>query len=671
MVRAISDTLAAAMRASTRVPAIGVSIEDHIQHYQAYQSPGTPDGWHDACVAGDGSIVRVRLTRGSGAYSQSLQWQRITNPDSASQWSSWSTLGGASATCFEDSGCAISNNGGILRTFAQQGSGGALWTWSSSDNGQSWSASPTSVLTPPGGTSILGIGSAGNNDVFFLYQISGGVVIGCSLYSGGSWSSLRSSTLSAIPYGAGLTACWDGSLYWLIFSDGNTLYESTYDPGGNSWQGLPAVAPATGNAITRRAPRLQYDPSSELYTLACIEADSGQLTGAVYSYPRLRQSADLQHWSQGSIVHSMSAQYGACPLGASNANLLISMSSVLKANAYRQDSQHYLDCGSRVISYSLKEHLNKPAEVEMVLDGGQGVVLSQPGATGPIGPNCSLVLRAGYRSGTAPGVSELVKVGTYRIQSMQLERSAGVERLRLLCGDLTQQLDQVNRFQMTYTAQPLSWLLREVCARAGLFALALPASSQLSQSVPQFVLPAGGSYRHALDELCHIYDLQYFLDQDEVLQFQDLNAGVSASWSYQAEIERLSWGQRVQGGNHIIVTGKPPAGGSSMALTTAEVYDDQQMQWSGREGLIQHVDQKLLTVAQCASKASFLLAQQQRARQQHQVQVPFNPVHQLLDVISISDASGTIGGNARIVSSSSNYEPQQAIYSTTLELEGV
>ncbi|GCE21615.1 hypothetical protein [Dictyobacter kobayashii] len=332
MARVISSSLSAAIQAPTRVPAIGVSIEDHILHYQLYQSPGAADGWHDACLANDGSIVRIRLTRGSNAYAQSLQWQRITDASNASQWNSWTTLGGANSTCFEDGGCALSNNGGVLRAFVQQGSGGsALWTWNSNDNGQSWSSSPATVLTPPSSATILGIGSAGNNDVFFLYQLVSGVLTGCSFYSGSSWGSLHSTTLSAIPYGAGLGAYWDGQLYWLVSSDGNTLYESSYAPATNSWQSYPAIAPATGSAITRRAPRLQYDSSTGLYNLTCIEADNGLLTGAVYSYPRIRQSADLQHWSQGSIIHSMAAQYGACLLSTFSANLLISMSSVLRA----------------------------------------------------------------------------------------------------------------------------------------------------------------------------------------------------------------------------------------------------------------------------------------------------------------------------------------------------
>ncbi|GCE28807.1 hypothetical protein KDA_42910 [Dictyobacter alpinus] len=680
MARVVSPALTASIQASTRVPAIAVSIEDHILHYQSYQTPNAADGWHDACLASDGSIVRVRLTRGSNMYAQSLQWQRITDPSNASQWTVWTTLGGASTTCFGDGGCAISNNNGVLRAFVQQGSGsGVLWTWSSSDNGQHWSATPGTVLTPPSNATLLGMGSAGNNDIFFLYQLSSGVLTGCSFFSGSSWSALRTTTLSALSYGAGLSAYWDGQSYWLVFSDGTTLYQSSYTPATTNWQGYPVIVPASGNAILRRAPCLRYDTSTGRYNLTCIEADSGSLTGAVYSYPRLRQSADLKHWSQGSILHSISAQYGTCFLSLPTGNLLISMSSIRRAESYSQSSQRYQDCSAAVISYRREEQLGQPGTLELELDNNQGALmaaLSQSGSTRPIGPNCSVVVREGYHTGNPPGVGETVRVGTYRIESIELRRTAGTSRLRLLCRDLTRQLDLINRFQLTYVGQTLGWLLSEVCARAGLFAPVLPgASSQISQSVPFFVLPAGSSYRTALNELCQLYELQYFLDQDEVLQFCDLSSTSAASWSYRSELELLTFGQHEQMSNHIIVTGKPPVSATATALTTAEVYDDVQMQWSGQERVMQHVDQKLLTAAQCASKAAFLLARQQRAQSQHQIRVPQNPQHQLLDVLTIADQPIPTGtgqsSTVRIMRNRVVYDAPHAEFSASLELQGV
>ncbi len=678
MVRALSSTLASAVGATTHVPAIAVSIEDHIPHYQAYQTPGAADGWHDACVASDGSIVRVRLGRGTNIFAQSFQWQRVSNPASAGQWTTWTTFGGATSTCFQDGGCAISNNNGTLRAFAQQGTGGStLWTWTSTDNGQSWSTTPISVLTPPGSASILGIGSAGNNDVFFLYQQIAGTYTGCSFFSSSSWSSLRTTTLAPPGYGGGLAAYWDGSVYWIISSDTTTIYEYTYSPSSTSWLAYQPIAPASSAAIGRLAPRLQYDALSGLYTLIYIESDTGTITGAIYSYPRMRQSSDLQHWSQGMIVHNITTQYGAACVFTPTANFLISMSSVLRAQAYSQTNvNQYVSVGNAVLSYSHNEADGKAASLELVLDNNRGLfsaLISQPTSPQPIGPHCSVVLSEGYRTGTPPTSVETVKVGTYRITSIQIQRSPQMHRLRLLCHDATSLLDLINRFQMVYVLQQLGWLLREICARSGLFALGLPSTSQLTQSVPYFVLQAGQSYRRALDELCSLYDLHFFLDQNETLQFRELSSSDSSTWSYQPELELITFGSQEQLGNHVIVTGKPP--GSASALTTAEAYDDGNMQWIGQERLIQHVDQKLLTTAQCASKASFLLTQAQRAQVQHQIHIPLNPAHQLFDVISIADYGVPAGsgqsGSGRIVESKVIYDAQQADYTSILHLEGV
>src|SRR5579859_1164000 len=174
--RSISGTLSAAISAQTRRPYVTLSAEDHINHLaQTVTTSGNSDGWSDLCVAGDGSIIRVSLTRGSNAFQQSFQWQRVTDPTQASQWTTWTSFAGGSGNMFQDGGCCVSNNGGILRAFAQRGTGGnTIWQWTSSNNGLSWSASPISVVAPPSSALTKGLASAGNNDCFFIYDVAGG-----------------------------------------------------------------------------------------------------------------------------------------------------------------------------------------------------------------------------------------------------------------------------------------------------------------------------------------------------------------------------------------------------------------------------------------------------------------------------------------------------------------
>ncbi len=138
MVRTLDPALTAALNSLTRSPALALTIQDHVQHYGIYQSPNGNDAWNDACIASDNSIIRSYVSR--GGFASTIYVQRIIDPSQASQWQSWTALPGGSNTVFQDGGMCVSNNGGgVLRIFAQQGTGGnTLWNWYSSDNGRTW-----------------------------------------------------------------------------------------------------------------------------------------------------------------------------------------------------------------------------------------------------------------------------------------------------------------------------------------------------------------------------------------------------------------------------------------------------------------------------------------------------------------------------------------------------
>src|SRR5207244_3265407 len=185
------------------------------------------------------------------------------------QWSSWTTFGSSASNMFQDGGCAVSYNAaaGEIRAFAQQGWGGnAIWYWRSTDNGNTWTTAPLAGLTRPGGDICKGIGSCGNSDVFFTYDVTAGETIGCSFYSGGSWSTLHAWTLSVISSGAGLAVWYDSpgpaSTYTILYSDGYALKSCSCNNAGGSWLAAQDVAPAMSTAISRICPRLLWDGSS-------------------------------------------------------------------------------------------------------------------------------------------------------------------------------------------------------------------------------------------------------------------------------------------------------------------------------------------------------------------------------------------------------------------------
>jgi hypothetical protein len=682
--RALTSTLTTAVNASTRRPAIMLSAEDHINHSNQTFSTANSAGFNDSCIAADGSLIRVRLTRGGSSFDQSFQWQRISDPTQGSQWTTWTSFGGGAGNMFQDGGCAVSDSAGTLRAFAQRGTGGNnLWTWSSTDNGLTWNVSPQAVLSPPGGALCAGIGSAGNNDVFFLYQVSGGYGMGVSFFSG-TWSALSTWTLATMQGAAGVDVVLSSSLYYVVYSNGYTLYEATCNSSGGSWAQLAQIAPATTSAIGRLSPKLTF--FDNLYHLICIENDAGLLTGTTYSYPRVRQSGDLLHWSTGYILHDMPEPYGASllkttPPAQSRARYVaVTMAKVALGQDFQQsDSTQYIDLSARVLSCRRVERLGQPGELIVTLDNNASTITANVATYGTtyaaIGLNTLLVLDEGYRTGTPPTTVETVNSGRYHIKQITFERAPDRSRVTLLAYDQSRNLDLVNRYQVTYSNQQLAWLITEVCARAGLFVVNLPATSQMSNVVAIFVLQAGQTYRRALDELCRVYWLEYFMDQSETLQVRELSASDAPIWSYYPEVETLAFGSNDVGANHIVVSGKPPVGGQLGAVTNGEAYDDTNMHVTGQERVILLADPKLTTSTQCSSKAGFLLAQEQRAQTHHTVQVPANPALQLLDVLSLTDQSvprGTgLSYNARLLGNTMHYDAQSGEYSMQLELEGV
>ncbi|MDQ6660204.1 MAG: hypothetical protein M3Z24_04475, partial [Chloroflexota bacterium] len=561
-----------------------------------------------------------------------------------------------------------------------------IYRWYSSNNGATWTG-PLTTATPPGGALCKGISSAGHDDIFFLYDVLGGEAIGASFFAGGTWSAITTWTLPTIPSGAGIAALWTGSTstYTLVYSDGYTLASCIFNPAGNVWSSGTIIAPATSTAIGHISPRLSVIDG--LYTLTCIETDSGVLTGSVYSYPRLRQSSDLIHWSNGMIVHDITCSYGAVAFklpvphagNAGSRYYVASMPTIYSASAFQTaNTTQYLDVSGGILSYQRHEQVGKPARLEVLLDNASGrynSLMTTGGNYQPIGLNASLVLSEGYKTGTPPTTADVVKVGVYHLEQIHFMRTPQENQLLLIGLDLSRNLDLTARYQNSYSNQTLSYLMLEICARAGFFFPGLPATSQMSQLVSSFVLQAGQTYRHALDELCSIYGLSYFLDQNETLQFRELSGSDPSVWSYQLEIELVSFGSNDLRTNHIIVSGKPPVGGSPGALTTAEVYDDAHLHLVGVERVLHYVDPKLTTTAQCAQKASFLLAQEIRTQTSYRVTVPLNPALQVLDSITLTDSGAPVGSGqsatCRISQLLAHYDAQQGIYDLQLQLTGL
>ncbi|HEY7123099.1 MAG TPA: hypothetical protein VH540_04020 [Ktedonobacterales bacterium] len=670
--RTLTTSIQNALAATARTPAISAQLFDPIQHYASYQTLGITEGLSAACVASDGALVRAYVDRPIGAFVATLSVQRISDPGVSSQWSTWSVL--SSANLLRDAGCTVSDNGGTLRLFAQSGTSPTynLLVWTSTDNGATWSGPVTIAAI---NSFIRGLGSAGQDDVFYCYDVIGGDALAVSRISVGTWSAPATWTLGALPASPGLDAAWDSanSRFLLAVSDGSQIIGYSYTPSGGAWAFIGTIAPldsATSLGLARNWPRLQIFDG--VFCLCYLESDSGAFTGLSYSYARLRQSKDYVHWSDGTLI-SQTWGFGPTwlkaptpPAGSAGAAYyLLNNTYAWRAPVYSASNpQQNQDVSAQVLEIRRSEARGKAGALTLRLSNAGG----QYNALSMLGLNTSVLLAEGYHDPTS-GAASTIAVGTYYVDSYTFARGPEQHELLIQARDATKRLDRAARQQRSYAGQQLAWLLTELAANAGLFSVSLPATSQLSQVVPGFVVPAGHTLRQALNELCSVYALAYFLDQTETLQFRELSASDTSVWSYQPELERLSIGSDDLRANHILVTGRA----STSALVYAESYDFAHLTQTGQERLIYHTDPRLTTSAQAALKAGFLLAEEQRAAQQHTISVPANPALQLLDVVTLTDSAAPTGTgqslNARIAALEVTHLPGEARFGMTLTLE--
>ncbi len=669
--RALTTSIQNALAAATRTPAISVQLYDPIEHYALYNSGGASEGASAACVAADGALIRAYTDTPAGAFVATLSLQRISDPGTSSQWSTWTVL--SSANLMRDAGCAISNNSGTLRVFAQSGSSPFnLLVWESLDNGVTWSG-PVAIAAV--NQVIRGLGSAGQNDVFYAKDDTGGVSLSVATFSGGAWSAPATWALGILPANVGLDAAWDGGTgrYLLAVSDGFQITAYSYTPAGGAWALVGSIAPLDSGAslgLNRFYPRLHVFDG--LYNLCYLEVDSGAYTSLVYSYARLRQSPDFIHWSDGLLLEQTFA-FGPTwlkaptpPAGSAGpAYYVLDNAYAWRAPVYNPANPgSLLDVSAQTLALQRVEKAQSAGEISLRLSNAGGQYNSLP----MLGLNTSIALAEGYDDPTS-GAPSTIAVGVYYVDRVQYLRAPDHNELLITARDATKRLDRSARLQTAYSGQTLAWLLTELAARAGLFAVSIPATAQFSEIVPLFVVPASYTLRQALNELCSIYAVYYFLDESETLQFRELASADAPVWSYQPEIETLTLGSDDLRANHIIVTGRASAG----TLVFGESYDFAHITQTGQERPLYRTDPRLTTSAQAALKAAFLLADEQRAGTHHTISVPANPGLQLLDVVTLADSAAPTGTgqstSARITALNVTYTPQQALYDMTLTLE--
>jgi len=660
-VRTLSPTLAAAVGATGRQPAVRVKLADDKEHWALYRqdSPAKPVTGCAAVVAGDGSLVRAALFDNGGAGNADLAVQRITDPAIASQWTSWTVLVASAAEASQPLALSL-HPGGLLRLFYGDGpSGGAtIKLLESATNGAGWTG-PSTVFSGP--SSFFYLASAGNDDLFACRNTAVGVWdVQFFKKSGGVWQAPLTWSLGTLSSMFGIAAVWNGSTYFFALSAWYTAglgLEAYQFDGVNAWTDLNFIVPVDGSNVgfQFRLPSVQLVDG--LYRLTYREHDDGFVDGQVYDRYRIARSLDFVHWCAGLPVspQALTSASGAPFAKAFGSYFATTPTSTFSSPVYSaSDAGRNSDVSAQVLSCERNESLLRASEVRVVVSNQGGQFNSCPG----LAKNGTLLLNEGYVTGAG---TEVVNVATALIDRWYFSRAPGENELVIVAQDQSRWLDNDAPLLLTYRNRSVVWLALEIAARAGLFQVFWPGTPAMGQVLASFAIQPGQSWRRALHRLMEAYGLEYTVRADGSLVLHDPTVAAASVWTWQNEIQAAQLGQTDLPANHVRVFGQ---------ATQAEAWDYTAAEAAGVERYLQVVDRALGSASQAAIRAGNELLLEQRKSRGGELHVPLNPGLELLDVVTVVDGAIGLSQAYRCHGIQAGMNVAEGTFEMTLELMG-
>ncbi|HLQ33382.1 MAG TPA: hypothetical protein VK457_11895 [Chloroflexota bacterium] len=664
--RTLTPTLAAAVGASGRQPAVQLKLADDKEHYTLYRldAPAKPVDGCAAAVAADGSLVRAALFDNGGAGNADLAVQRITDPAVAGQWTAWTTL--LAAGCEASQPLALSlNSGSALRLFYADGPSAAatIKVFESATNGASWTG-PSTVFA--GASSFFYLASAGNDDLFACRNTAVGVWdVQFFKKSAGVWQAPVTWSLGTLSSMYGIAAAWNGSAYFVALSAWYTAgiaIEAYQFDGAATWTDLNFVVPLDGSNLgfQFRLPSVRLVDG--LYRLTYVEHDDGSIDGALYDRYRIARSLDFTHWSAGlpASPQTLTSASGAPFVKAFGYYFVTTPSFTFAWPVYSAgDASRNSDVSAQLLSYEREELLLRAGEVRVVVSNQGGQFSSSPSG-GPTGlaKNGTLVLNEGYV--TAAG-AELVNVATALVEHWYFSRAPGENQLVIAALDQSRWLDNEAPLLLGYKTRSVLWLAIEIAARAGLFQVFWPGTAAMGQVLASFVVQPGQTWRQALQRLVEAYSLEYAVRADGSLVLHDPSEGAASVWTWQNEIESAQLGQTDLAANHVRVFAQN---------VQAEAWDYTAAEAVSVERYQHVVDRALGSNAQAAIRAGNELLLEQRTGRGGEIHVPINPGLEVLDVVTVVDAAINLNQTYRCHGVSAAMDVLRGTFDMRLDLTG-
>ena len=662
--RNLSGTLLQTQKQSSHIPYVRLEAVNKINgvtrlDWQRLYSGTEEEYFHALTLAGDGSLIRARITPPSD--SRKLYIQRIINPGEYSSFGAWTYTSQYNAVIV-----AAAALGAAVSLFWIK-SDRKIQHIASNDYGATWSAAQLVDYSPS--TAINGISAAyksnGDLALFFADQSTLYVkkLVNGKWQAKSAWNKTTGNLSGAsVVYDAdwnlfvtGKDSAGSYRLWSIVYGDGGML------PAGN-WGELQtlAEAPSDGNFSYHHA---FLDKSAVLRCFYIEKYNGSEAYSQPFSTHTIGEFADnLWHEPQ---PFNMSSQYGLAIAHDDTHCWLSCANAVWRAIL----AEKRLDLSNNILS--LAEDA-QGCESKLTVELGNedaGFALLPP----PLDIGCRLDFSYGYM--TAAG-SETGGVQSYTLRSYEYVNTGGTSRLVLYAANGWENVcrwtaKQQYRWNQVSDDMSVRGILAFILARAGLKLEIVSASEIIENFYPDFNINPGTTGDNTVKKLLSFVPDRLFIEGDSAYPVHPLPDDMPLYWYSAPQIDgthpilagRYKTG--VPAFNHIRVEG---CGSTASQPLVVNCYDYDDIE-KGYDCFLSEADVNIDSVVAARSRGEVLLRSFEMEAISGYIEIHLNCGQQVYDVIGITDSkAGLVNEKRRVLGFKTVFLPASGKYLQTLLL---
>ena len=666
--RTLSSTLLTAQKQASRQPFVEVKMTNRQMgvvrlDWTRLYTGTEPDGPHAVTMPGDGSLIRVRVT--DAADGRKLYRQRVTAPESLSDYTQWTYTGSYSILAV-----ALCSLGTEISLFWVD-TGCKLQRQKSTDGGTNWSS--PELLDYVTSTAVYGLAAAykANGDIAVFITDQNTLFI--KQYTAGEWQDKTSWDKTTGDL-SGVTVIYDSDwnllLSGLDVNDNPRLWSLIYGDGGNvtpgDWSGLNILASAPdGENFSYTHPFLDKpDVCRSFYVEKYTGVEAYNQPYRTYIIPESSFSDSLWHEP---VPFYQTADYGLAMTHSASYVWLTCPSGVWRAPLATQT----LDLADDVISIrsELEESSGKLA---VELDNSSGKYAAPGnGALTLLQLGLRVDFKPGYRTTSGNEVSSGL---SFTVEGYEHTVSGGKASLSLHAYDGWAALAKWRaHYQFRWNKESeemnVKQILEFILARSGIKLEVKSASDTITDFYPDFTIRPGNFGDTVVNQLLGLVPDVIFIEGYKAYMVNPQSGDISVySYGTDHDILEGKYSNSAMKLNRIQIEGQNAATGGPI-LVDSYNWDEINRSSERRHRL---ADPDINSVSQAQARGAAHLRKAELHTANDYIRIPVNCGQQMYDVPDVTDSLvGLSGAKRRVLGIILHYKPEYGEYEQKLLLGAV